>query len=274
MLLNALGAGLFAALVAIGATVAIERWGGIVGGFVGTLPSTIVPASVGIYLSAESTADFRDALWVTPAAMLLNALLLWLWRVVPPRLPDWGLHRRLAVMVALALTAWCVGAAATVLWLDATSVGALPVGIGATTAMLVVGVVACLPGVPAPRGTRRVGPVVLLLRGLLAASAIGASVVLAAMGGPLIAGMAACFPAIFTTTMVSLWLSQGHAVPAGAVGPMMLGGTSVAAYSLLASVWIPMWGLAAGATLAWVVAAGGLTLPATLWLRSRASASP
>ena len=39
---------------------------------------------------------------------------------------------------------------------------------------------------------------------------------------------------IFLTTMVSLWLSQGEAVPSGAVGPMMLGASSVAVYALLA----------------------------------------
>jgi len=274
VLLQALGAGLLAALVAIGATVAIERWGGVVGGIVGTLPSTIVPAAIGIHLAAEDVQGFQDALRVTPVAMLLNTLFLWLWRVLPPRLPSWGLHAQLAVVLALALAAWCAGAATTVVALDRITLDALPVGVAATCAALLVGVVACLPGVPAPRGSRRVGIGVLVARGLLAASAIAAAVILAGMGGPLVAGMAACFPAIFTTTMVSLWLSQGQAVPAGAVGPMMLGGTSVSAFALLASFWIPSFGPAAGALLAWIVAAGALSVPAGLWLRSRASASP
>lgn len=274
MLLQALGAGLLAALVAIGATLAIERWGGIVGGFVGTLPSTVVPASIGIWLAAEDVASFQDALQVIPLAMLLNTVFLWLWRVVPPRMGPWSLRTRLALMIAIALAVWAIGAAATVVTLDRSELPPLWIGVGATALMLGLGVAACLPGVPAPKGKNPVSAGVLVARGLLAATAIASSVVLAGMGGPLIAGMAACFPAIFLTTMVSLWVSQGHAVPAGAVGPMMLGGTSVAAYALLASMWIPDMGLAVGVLGSWILAAGALTLPATLWLRSRASASP
>ena len=42
--------GIFAALVAIGATVAIERLGGRIGGVLGSIPTTIVPASLGFFL--------------------------------------------------------------------------------------------------------------------------------------------------------------------------------------------------------------------------------
>ena len=40
------GSASFAALVAVGVTVAIEKWGGVIGGLLGTLPTTIVPASI------------------------------------------------------------------------------------------------------------------------------------------------------------------------------------------------------------------------------------
>ncbi|MCP4793368.1 MAG: hypothetical protein GY882_08585 [Actinomycetia bacterium] len=43
------------------------------------------------------------------------------------------------------------------------------------------------------------------------------------------------FPAIFMTTMVGLWLSQGPDVPLGAAGPMLLGSTSVAVYATTTS---------------------------------------
>jgi len=68
---------------------------------------------------------------------------------------------------------------------------------------------------------------------------------------------------------VSLWLVQGEAVPAGAVGPMMLGSTSVAAYAVLAAFLLPAWGLWAGSLSAWLICALGITLPLTLWTRSR-----
>ena len=83
--------GLFAALVAIGTTVAIERWGGRAGGLIGTMPSTIVPASIGI----ASTGGTGDTLFLAMCAvapgMLLSASFLYMWRVIPPRLPHTSL---------------------------------------------------------------------------------------------------------------------------------------------------------------------------------------
>ena len=113
------------------------------------------------------------------------------------------------------------------------------------------------------------GAAVLVLRGLLAAVAIAVSVWLAARGGAIAAGVASCFPAIFFTTMVSLWVSQGHAVPAGAAGPMMLGSVSVAVYALLVTLWVPTMGVFYGCGISWVVAALGASLPAVWWLRRR-----
>ena len=42
---------LFAGIVATAVTVAIEKWGGLVGGLLGTVPSTIVPAGIGMYVA-------------------------------------------------------------------------------------------------------------------------------------------------------------------------------------------------------------------------------
>ena len=106
----------------------------------------------------------------------------------------------------------------------------------------------------------------LVARGLLAASVIGAAVLIAAVGGALVAGMVSVFPAIFLTTMVALWLSHGEAVPTAAVGPMMLGSASVASFALLSALAIPALGPAAGAAAAWVTAVGVVTVPGWLWL--------
>ena len=43
--------GLFAGIVAILVTVSIEKFGGLIGGVLGTVPSTIIPAAAGVYLS-------------------------------------------------------------------------------------------------------------------------------------------------------------------------------------------------------------------------------
>ena len=107
----------------------------------------------------------------------------------------------------------------------------------------------------------------IVIRGLMAGSAIGGAVWLATHGGPLIAGVAAVFPAIFMTTLCSLWISHGESVGAGAIGPLMLGGTSVSAYSWFAAWWIPIMGIVAGSAAAWFVAVLVVTVPAWMWLK-------
>ncbi len=262
----------FAGLVAIGVTVAIERWGGRAGGLIGTLPSTIVPAAAGMAAAGE-VAGFREAMFVVPAGMFLNAVFLYLWRIVPPRLPAVGLAPRLMMMLTLSLGAWAILALGTVLfthWVRDAGLPLLLFGLALQVALVAFGATACLRAPPAPRGHRAVALPVLLARGAMAAGAIGLAVWLSSQGNDLAAGLASVFPAIFVTTMTSLWLSQGEAVQAGAVGPMMLGSGSVAAYALLAAWLLPALGLWAGSTLTWLLASGVVTLPAWFWLRRRA----
>ena len=70
--------------------------------------------------------------------------------------------------------------------------------------------------------------------------------------------------------MIALWLSQGEAVQAGAVGPLMLGSTSVAVYALLATVTLPTWGLVWGSIWAWLGSVALVSVPAHAWLRASA----
>ncbi len=263
---------LMAGVVATGVTVAIERWGGQLGGLIGTMPSTIVPASIGIAQQSTDAAAFEAAMYITPAGMFLNALFLYLWRALPPRLPQgWSLRGRLAAMTAVSLACWLVAALVMVLVVGALREQAawtLPaLGWGTTALIALVGVLACRKAPPAPGGRKPVSPTTLFARGALAAVAIGAAVFLATIGGPLAAGVAAVFPAIFLTTMVSLWISQGESVQVGAVGPMMLGSTSVAAFSVIAAAAIPALGTAPGVLVAWFGAVFGATVPAWAWLR-------
>jgi hypothetical protein len=260
---------LLAATVAIGVTVAIERLGGKLGGLVGTLPTTIVPASLGLWTG--DAAALGDAMGAVPLGMFLNAMFLWLWRAAPSRLPAaWSLGARLIAMTAISLSAWTLGATALTLGLGAwRSAGGSSVAAGALglVAIAVAGLLATATPRPAPKGRRGVGPATLVARGVLAGAAIGVAVVVARTGDGVAAGVASVFPAIFLTAMVSLWLSQGEAVPAGAVGPMMLGSASVGSYALLAAVTFPAAGALGGMAVAWVVAVLTTTLPAWLWLR-------
>lgn len=264
-----------AGVMAIAATLAVERWGGVVGGVLGTLPTTIVPAALGLFAADKGVEAFQDALHVTPVGMLLNVGFLYLWRVLPERLPKGSLGKQLSMMLALSLGAWAVLALLGVGVVEvASQAGVRPLwlGLGASVLTAGAGLAATWIPRPAPKGERKVSVPVILTRGVLAALAIGTSVLIARNApqdgmGALIAGMAAVFPAIFMTTMAGLWLSQGAAVPSGAVGPMMLGSCAVSAFSLLAAWWMPELGSTLGVSLAWVCSILAVSLPTALWLR-------
>lgn len=267
--MSPLVAGLFAGLVAIAVTHGIERLGGRVGGVLGTVPTTIVPAAWGIYDPADP-AGFQAAMGLVPLGMLQNAVFLWLWRVVPPRLPAGSLGLRLALMSTVSVSAWFgLAAIDLVLVAAARTRGVDPAWIGgaAWVATVGTGVAACWRPLPSPRGHHRVNVATLAARGALAALAVAVAVAIARAGVPLLSGMAAVFPAIFLTSMISLWSAQGEAVPVGAVGPMMLGSASVGAYALFALGTLPTLGPAAGSLAAWALAVVLVTAPAAAWLR-------
>lgn len=262
---------LFAGIVAILATLAVERLGGMAGGVLSSIPTTIVPAAIGIFQRSGDTDSFRRAMAFVPVGILMNAGYLLLWRVIPARL---GAHERarrhlLAWTITLALLIWFVAAAAIVAlnhWLAPTTGQSIAIGCIAFAAGLLLGIAANRTHHPAPRGTHRVGPVVMAVRALAAAAAIAVSIILARSGHPVASGIASVFPAIFTTIMVATWLAQGAHVPTGAVGPMALGTLSVSAYALLSTVLFTEFGTATAATLCWILAFGFVSVPAYLFL--------
>ena len=239
VLISAFIAGLAAILV----TVAIEKWGGLHGGVLATVPSTIVPAAVGIWLAAASIDEFQAAMAIVPIGLILNAGFLYLWRVVPPLIPEWKFGVRLTSITVVSLTIWGIFALLSIRGFNLlTTAGISPLTIGwlALVVGLVVGFGATIQHRPTPRGQNRVSILTLLVRGLAAAASIGIAVWLAGLGNPLASGIMSIFPAIFTTSMVALWLAQGEAVPAGAIGPMMFGAQSVSLFALLVAICYPM----------------------------------
>jgi hypothetical protein len=240
--------GVFAALVAVAVTRAIELLGGQLGGVVATLPTTIVPASCGIAalagipLLAAAPASARpelvvSALYAFPAGALVSSGFLAVWRLLPPALPQrWPLRVALPVMVVASLSTWAVCAAlAVALARAATAPRAF--GLACFAAQAALGVSSTVRHRAAPRGAGAVPLRLLLLRGGLAGAVICFAVLLAAAAGDggVAAGVATAFPVIFLTIQVSLWLGhdgtgqdgQGKAVQGGAVGPMMLGSLAV-----------------------------------------------
>jgi len=259
----------FAAFVAIAITWSIEYFGGKRGGLLGSLPSTIVPAAIGLAAASPSITEFQDALRITPAGMLINALFLLSWRELPPYLPPWRSGARLFMCTAASLLLWLVMASFSV-WLfpaaKSFGISSASLSLFLFISSVVLGVVACIKNPPAPKVKARTGIMAIASRGLLAGVAIGVSIWLASHSGPFVAGIAAVFPAMFLTAMVTLWVAHGEHVGAGAVGPMMLGGTSVSAFALIATWSIPTLGVHWGSALAWCLAVMAITVPAWAWI--------
>ena len=235
-MLTILLSAIFAGIVAVLVTVAIEKWGGIVGGVLGTLPTTIVPAAIGMYVEAGSE-DLATSMSLIPFWMLLNALFVASWVVYPRINKDVTLVK----MIFVSLSFWTVLAILMTISLSEAlnHISERNVGIAGLVCLVGLGLWMTWIPVNAPKGKNPVTKYVLVMRGLAAATAIGIAVYFSGMGMPIIAGLAAVFPAIFLTTMVALWMAQGSDVPTGAAGPMMLGGSSVAMYSLIAPWALP-----------------------------------
>ena len=259
---------LFAGLVAILATVVIERGGGALGGII-TLPTTIVPASIGIWGGVSGIEHFTHAMSVVPIGMLLNVAFLGSWRILPGIIGTKMKGVNLVFSVSIISTLiWSLfaGISTFVVEMISDDIGPSTIGLLATALAVIIGVSAVKTNLPAPSGINKVGIFTLFLRGLAAGSAIAASVWIAGLGLPFISGMVSVFPAIFLTTMVSLWISQGAEVPVGATGPMMLGSASVSIYALLCIPFFPILGPWGGSLASWALAVGLYSLPAGFWI--------
>ena len=262
---------IFAGIVAILATVVIERLGGKLGGILATIPTTIVPASLGFWFLSTQLPEFENALWSVPAGMLLNAAFLHSWHWMPQMITVTHRWLKLCLIVACSLSLWLVLAIISVLILERL-IDFMPfVGISTLSIQVVYGYFASRSYRPVIKSTRKIGILALLARGIMAATAIAAATLIIALGHPILAGVASVFPAIFLTIMVSVWISQGEGFPATAVGPMMLGSTSVGAFALI-SIWsFPSLGPALGSFIAWFLSLAFVSFPCAKLLQTRNS---
>ena len=258
-----------AGCIAVLVTLAIERWGGLTGGILGTMPSTILPAAAGIYLAGDEVL-FAQSLAIMPLGMLINGIFLSVWIFLPPRLE----HSKSPLLTTAfgALAAWFICGMLMLFGVEyALELGVSSWSMATLGLVLIIGLAIRMNWNvrEAPKGSEPVAFQVLILRGSAAAAAIGAAVWLSSQGQPFIAGLAAVFPAIFLTSMVALWLAQGPTVPRGAAGPMALGGVSVAVYAMVAMYSLPEWGVYLGSLVAWMAAVLGWSLPAYFVLKAR-----
>ena len=259
--------GIFAGLVAILVTVAIEKFGGFIGGVLGTVPSTIIPAAAGVY-ALEGDESLTASMSVVPIGMLINGVFLGVWIILPKYIASDRL--KLPITVVSSLLTWAILALLSLIIareVTGGTISEMTLGMIGLVLLAILAIMFNLSNRAAPKGLNKVPIIILSIRGIAAGLAIAACLVLAEIGLPFVAGLASAFPAIFLTSMVALWLSQGPQVPQGAAAPMMLGGASVSVYALLAMWLLPSFGIFIGSIIAWFGAVGLWTIPAFLLLR-------
>ena len=259
--------GIFAGLVAILVTVAIEKFGGFIGGVLGTVPSTIIPAAAGVY-ALEGDESLTASMSVVPIGMLINGVFLGVWIILPKYIASDRL--KLPITVVSSLLTWAILALLSLIIareVTGGTISEMTLGMIGLVLLAILAIMFNLSNRAAPKGLNKVPIIILSIRGIAAGLAIAACLVLAEIGLPFVAGLASAFPAIFLTSMVALWISQGPQVPQGAAAPMMLGGASVSVYALLAMWSLPSFGTFIGSIIAWFGAVGLWTIPAFLLLR-------
>lgn len=254
---------LLSGCAAICASVAVERLGGRKGGAIATVPSIVVPAAFGFFAIAPGE-QFVKSMAMLSVGMLLSAGFLMVWRILPPRLHALTPTARLLIVATASSAVW-IGCAGGVVALERTlalSAGmTLVCGVVAFCALVVLGLLLWDNKSAAPRGTRKVGVIALMMRGLIAAVVVAGALMIAKTGSPVIGGIASAFPVIFLITMVSTWLAHGPEVPAGAIAPMIAGSASVSLFALLAIWLFPLYGPILGLILAWALAVAFVTAP-------------
>ena len=97
--------GVFAGLVAILVTVAIEKFGGFIGGVLGTVPSTIIPAAAGVYV-LEGDEALTASMSVVPIGMLINGMFLGVWIILPKYIARESF--KLPLTVVSSLLTWAI----------------------------------------------------------------------------------------------------------------------------------------------------------------------
>tara|TARA_B100001250_G_scaffold109907_1_gene92834 strand:+ start:20588 stop:21415 length:828 start_codon:yes stop_codon:yes gene_type:complete len=271
-----MSAAVFAGFVAIAVTLLIEKYGGVIGGILGTIPTTIVPAAAGIAL-ASNNSDLNTSLAIVPAGMLINGLFLVNWRILPTYFNNTEkIYTTLIIITLISLSLWSLYGLIILKIIQISydsSLSSFQIGLIGQIFLTILGVIMSWRIGSTPRGKNKVNKYVLLSRGIMAAIAIGVAVWISGLGYPLLAGLASVFPAIFLTSMVSLWISQGPSVPMGAAGPMILGGASVGVYAIIAMWSLPNFGIFLGSMIAWLLAVILWSIPCFKFVKWRQEVS-
>lgn len=196
------------------ATVLAERLGTKLGGVLSGLPSTIV---VTLFFIGWTQSPSVVVACTTPIPMVQGIQALFVATYL------FLCRRNLVLSVAVSLTVWFAAALALVLLkFEYFGVGVVSWIVLLATSFYTVERKLAIPSVGRRDADRSMAQ--LLFRALLSGGLIALAVVLAKLGGPLLGGVFAVFPAGFLSTIVITYLAHGSMFSAAVVKVMMVSG--------------------------------------------------
>jgi hypothetical protein len=260
---SALLSGFFAGIVAALVSIGIEKFGGAFGGILGSSPTTLMPAAIGLWITItqdynqSSLLRFQNSMLIICPSLLITGLFLYCWKILPGMFEKryLSLSKKSGLLLILVSISsyglWFLGATIFVLITrlisqpydgpdtilkvsliitEKSQNGIFFLALVGLVTHFAWGIIGSWNIQQTPKSNTSVPLWSNALRGLAAGISIFLCVLLGKLD-PLVGGVLSMVPAIFGTAMVSVWITSGRKVSLGAIEPLVLGCSSVNLYA-------------------------------------------
>lgn len=227
-----------------GATILAEKFGSKIGGVITGLPSTIVLALFFIGWT-QSAQIASEATTIVPATMGLSAFFTALYILLA--------GNKLYISIGLPLIFWFIIAFVFVKLNTNSFFFSFIVYLSLYILSWVIGEKIVKSN---SQGKRKIKLSInqILFRSVLGGSVIAFSVIMTRLGGPILGGVFATFPAIMISTMIITYLSHGRDFSIAIMKVVMIsGGINVVVYALAVRIFYPLIGLISGTLLSFLI---------------------
>lgn len=228
----------------VAATVAADRFGSKIGGFIGGLPSTIVVSFFFIGLTQGPEAVFHVTT-VFPLSYAVTSLFLVMYAFAARK----GFPHALVASLFL----WFLLTGLISVFKPESFMLSLLTYLIASLASYIL--LEKYLQIRSRSGSKIYStPLHIILRGLFGGFMIAFTVLISKIGGPMLGGIFAAFPAAFLSTLVISYLSQGMTFSQAMTKPLLITGMgTVVIYALAARYFYPLYGLILGTVFSFLV---------------------
>ncbi|HSA84040.1 MAG TPA: DUF3147 family protein [Patescibacteria group bacterium] len=224
-------------------TVAADKFGSKIGGIISGLPSTALFGLffIGWTQTAQASAE---ATTLIPASLGISCLFVVTY--------IYFVKRSLWIALCVAIMVWGIG----VYLLMASGITSFLISVLFFFVLYTVGYVfvSRIFSIPSANGK----PIVystglLVIRGLISGCIIGLSVIMAKVGGPVLGGLFATFPAMFTSTFLITYMTHGAAFSAAVAKSSLFALVSIVVFAIVARYAFVPFGIFWGSLIALLV---------------------